>query len=163
VIGRVLSSRRALAGIVAALAAALIGAALVLQFRQGLEPCPLCILQRYAYVLVALLSLLAAILPRLLSRGLAWLGILVALAGAGTGAWHVWLQLHPPVVSSCGASLQFMVANLPLGHVLPRIFKGFGDCSDIDWSFLGITIPGWSAIWLVVLALLLYRAQGRKG
>jgi len=163
VIGRMLESRRALAGIAAALALALIGAALVLQFRQGLEPCPLCILQRYAYVLVAVLALLAALLPRVLSRGFAWLGILAALAGAGTGMWHVWLQLHPPVISSCGASLEFMVSNLPLGRVLPRIFKGFGDCSEIDWSFLGITIPGWSAIWLLVLAFLLYRSQGRRG
>jgi disulfide bond formation protein DsbB len=148
---------------VAAIAAALIGFAMYLQEVEHLEPCPLCILQRYAYVTVAAAALLAAIVPRMLGRILAWLGILLALAGAGVGAWHVWLQMHPPKVSACGPSLEYLVGNLPLGRALPRIFQGYGDCTEIQWSLLGITIPGWSLMGLVLLAILLAVAQRRRG
>jgi len=140
----------------------LVGFAIYLQQAKGLEPCPLCILQRYAFVTVSALALLAAVLPRLLARILAWLGIAVALAGAGVGAWHVWLQLHPPAVSACGPSLEYLVGNLPLGRALPRIFQGYGDCTVVDWTFLGISIPGWSLMWLLALGLALFAAQRRR-
>jgi len=147
---------------VAVAAAALIGFAMVLQDVEHLEPCPLCILQRYAFVGVSALALLAAMLPRVPARILAWLAILLALAGAGVGAWHVWLQLHPPTVSAFGPSLEYLVGNLPLGRALPRIFQGYGDCTAIDWSFLGLTIPGWSLVCLLALAFALFLAQRRR-
>lgn len=147
---------------VAVLCALLVGVALYLQFHEQLEPCPLCILQRYAYVLVGALALMAALMPALLGRMLAALGALVAAAGAGVGGWHVWLQLHPPAVSACGPSLEYLVTNLPLGRALPRIFQGYGDCTAIDWTFLGLSIPAWSLLWLLALALLLGLAQARR-
>ena len=157
----VLQPRVVYAGVVLA-CAGLIGFGMFLQEYEKLEPCPLCILQRYAFVAVGAAALLAALLPRLLGRLAAWLGILVAVSGAGVGAWHVWLQLHPPKVSSCGPSLEYLVSNLPLGRALPRIFQGYGDCTAIDWSFLGLTIPAWSLIWLLTLALFLGLAQRRR-
>lgn len=153
---------RVLYGAVALACAALIGFGIYLQEVEQLEPCPLCILQRYAFVLVGAAALLAALLPRLVARWAAWFGIVIALTGAGIGAWHVWLQLHPPTVSSCGPSLEYLVSNLPLGRALPRIFQGYADCTAIDWSFLGLTIPAWSLIWLLTLALFLGLAQGRR-
>lgn len=147
---------------VAAVCAALIGFGMFLQEVDHLEPCPLCVLQRYAFVIVGAAALLAAALPRLPGRIVATLGIVVAVCGAGVGAWHVWLQFHPPAVSSCGPSLEYLVSNLPLGRALPRIFQGYGDCTAIDWSFLGLTIPGWSLIWLLTIALFLALAQGRR-
>jgi len=159
---RRLSRPRPLYLAVALVCAALIGFAVFLQMIEHIEPCPLCILQRYAFVTVGTLALLAAALPRVLARILAWLAILLAIAGAGVGSWHVWLQLHPPEVSACGPSLEYLVSNLPLGRALPRIFQGYGDCSNIDWSFLGLTIPGWSLAWLLALALVLFLAQGRR-
>jgi len=147
---------------VAIACAALVGFGIFLQEFDHLEPCPLCILQRYAFVVVGAAALLAAVLPPVLGRIVAALGIVIAVCGAGVGAWHVWLQLHPPAVSSCGPSLEYLVSNLPLGRALPRIFQGYGDCTAIDWSFLGITIPGWSLIWLLTLALLLTLAQVRR-
>ena len=148
--------------IVAAVCAGLIGAAMYLQFHDNLEPCPLCILQRYAYVLVGALALLAAILPALLGRIVASLGVLAALAGAGVGVWHVWLQTHPPAVSACGPSLEYLVGNLPLGRALPRIFKGYADCTNIDWTFLHLSIPAWSIIWLVLITMTLAVAVSRR-
>ena len=142
--------------------AALVGYGIFLQEFEHLEPCPLCILQRYAFVVVGAAALLAALLPRLWGRTAAWIGISMALAGAGVGAWHVWLQLHPPAVSACGPSLEYLVSSLPLGRALPRIFQGYGDCTAIDWSFLGLTIPAWTLIWLLTLALFLVLAQARR-
>jgi len=147
---------------VAVVAAALIAFAIYLQEVEHLEPCPLCILQRYAYFGVGGLALVAALLPRALARAAAWLGIVCAVAGAGVGVWHVWLQLHPPAVSACGPSLEYLVGNLPLGRALPRIFQGYGDCTEITWTFLHLSIPAWSLIWLLALAAVLGLAQARR-
>jgi disulfide bond formation protein DsbB len=147
---------------VAVVCAALIGAAMYLQFQKNLEPCPLCILQRYAYVLVGALALLAAVLPALLGRIVASLGVLCAVAGAGVGAWHVWLQTHPPAVSACGPSLEYLVGNLPLGRALPRIFQGYADCTEVDWTFLHLSIPAWSVIWLLLITAALVTAISKR-
>ena len=136
-LGKRLRQPRVLYAAVALACAALIGYAMVLQEIEHLEPCPLCILQRYAFFAVTALALLAVLVPRGLGRALACLAIVFALAGAGVGGWHVWLQLHPPAVSACGPTLEYLVGNLPLGRALPRIFQGYGDCTAIDWSFLG--------------------------
>jgi disulfide bond formation protein DsbB len=153
---------RSLYWAVALASAALIAFAIYLQEVDHLEPCPLCILQRYAYFGVGGLALLAALSPRALARVLAWLGIACGLAGAGVGVWHVWLQQHPPAVSACGPSLEYLVGNLPLGRALPRIFQGYGDCTEISWTFLHLSIPAWSLLWLLALAALLGLAQARR-
>ncbi len=137
---------------VALVAGGLIALALALQFTQDIEPCPLCILQRYAFVLVAACAGVAALAPRRAGTVAAVLGIAFALTGAGIATWHVWLQFHPPTVSQCGPGLAYLVGNLPLGRALPRIFQGYADCSEIDWTFLGLTIPGWALLWLLALA-----------
>ncbi len=142
--------------------ALLIGFAMYLQEARDLEPCPLCILQRYMYVLVGALALVAALLPRLFGRWVAGLGTLAALGGAGIGGWHVWLQFHPPKFGSCGASLGYLIENLPLARALPRIFQGYSECSAIDWTFLGLTIPAWSAICFVLIAAAFIVAQSRR-
>jgi disulfide bond formation protein DsbB len=147
---------------VAVVCALLIGAAMYLQFHDNLEPCPLCILQRYAYVLVGGLALIAAVLPALLGRILASLAVVSALTGAGVGVWHVWLQLHPPKVSACGPSLEYLVGNLPLGRALPRIFQGYADCTEVTWTFLHLSIPAWSVIWLLLITFALGLAVSRR-
>lgn len=154
---------RHLYGGIVVICAVLIAAALYLQHFQGLEPCPLCILQRYAFIAVGVLALIAALLePR---RGARWIGLLVlvaALAGAGTSARHVWIQMNPESLA-CGPGLATMVENFPLTEVLPRIFRGSGDCGAIDWSLLGLSMPAWAGIWFVLIALALLFAQVRRG
>ena len=145
--------------LVAVCSSALIAYGLVLQFFEGLEPCPLCILQRYAFVLVALFAGIAAALssPRVahISRLPAALALLSALTGAGIATWHIKLQLFPPEISSCGPGLAYMLMELPLARALPRIFQGGGDCTAVDWSFLGLSIPAWALVWFVLLAVAL--------
>jgi len=153
---------RVLYGLIALVAASLIGIALLVQSIDQLEPCPLCILQRYAFTLVALFAVLAALVPTRASMACALLALLSGLAGAGVAAWHVRLQLFPPEESSCGPSLQYLLSNLPLGRALPRIFQGYGDCTQIDWTFLKLSMPAWALIWLLILSFTLLIALRRR-
>jgi len=127
---------------------------LYLQEELGLEPCPMCILQRIAFVAVGATALVAAIHgPR--GWGLnvyAGLMLLFAIAGGGVAIRHSYLQHFPPKVETCGADLDFIVGNFPLAQALPKIFAGTGSCSMIQWQFLGLTIPEWAIVWFVIFA-----------
>ncbi len=131
----------------------LIGVALVLQHAVGLDPCPLCIFQRMAYFALALFALIAAsLIPRRASR---WFGVLAlasALTGVGIAGRHVWLQMNPQGLS-CGPGLAAMLENFPLTDVLPKVFRGSGDCSEAAWTLLGLTIADWSLLWFVILSV----------
>ncbi len=131
---------------------ALIGVALVLQHVVGLDPCPLCIFQRIAYFALALFALIAAWLsPGAASRWFGGLALVSALSGAGIAARHVWLQMNPTGMS-CGPGLGAMLENFPLTDMLPKVFRGSGDCSESAWTLLGLTIADWSLLWFVILS-----------
>lgn len=130
----------------------LIGVALLLQHVVGLDPCPLCIFQRIAYFAFALFALIAAaVSPRSASRWFGVLALVAALAGVGIAGRHVWLQMNPQGMS-CGPGLAAMLDNFPLADVLPKVFRGSGDCSESAWTLLGLTIADWSLIWFVILS-----------
>ncbi|QID19004.1 disulfide bond formation protein B [Nitrogeniibacter mangrovi] len=126
----------------------LLGFGLYLQHVEGLVPCPMCIMQRYAFVLVALIALLAgAHGSRGRGRkGWALLIALVAVAGLGVAARQSWIQRFPPDTIDCGPGLEYMIDSFPLGEALPMIFQGAGECTAIDWSFLGLSIANWSLL-----------------
>jgi protein dithiol:quinone oxidoreductase len=147
---------------VALCAGGLIAAAVAVQIVDHIEPCPLCILQRYAFTFVALFAALAAAFGGFLRIGFALLGIASALGGAGIAAWHVHLQLFSPAETSCGPTLQYLLNNLPIGRALPRIFLGYGDCSEVNWTFLHLSLPAWSLLWLLTLSALLVLALRRR-
>lgn len=125
---------------------------LYLQHVVGLEPCPMCIVQRYALVLVALLAGLAAIGRR---RGVHVAGLVLMILAAGFGAFvaarQSWLQWYPPEVVSCGRDFYGMIETFPLKRAIPMIFKGGGDCIAIDWTFLGGSIANWSFLCFVAI------------
>ena len=127
---------------------------LYLQHVEGLNPCPMCIVQRYALIGVAVLSGLTA-----LSRNkIGWvvgtlLTLLMAGAGAYTAANQSWLQWFPPETVSCGRDLYGMIETFPLKRAIPMIFRGGGDCTAVDWTFLGGTIANWSFLWFTAMAL----------
>lgn len=157
--------RRVLA-LVAVACVAMLAFGLYLQHVVGLEPCPMCIVQRYALVLVALVAGLTAIAK---SRGvlMAGSGLMVLLAGFGAfvAARQSFLQWYPPEIASCGRDFYGMIETFPLKRAIPMIFKGSGDCTKIDWTFLGGSIANWSFVCFVVIALvglLLVIRQGRK-
>ncbi len=127
---------------------------LYLQHGVGLNPCPMCIVQRYALIGVVVLALIGW---RLRGIGLAASSLLLTLAagfGAFTAARQSWLQWYPPEVVNCGRDFYGMVENFPLNRAIPMIFKGSGDCSKIDWTFLGGSIANWSFVCFVLFAVL---------
>ena len=146
--------RRALALVCAACIAMLLFG-LYLQHVVGLEPCPMCIVQRYALILVAVVAGLTALAHRntLLLAGSGFMVLLSAL-GAFVAARQSFLQWFPPPEASCGRDLYGMIETFPLKRVIPLIFKGSGDCTKIDWTFLGLSIANWSFVCFTAIALL---------
>lgn len=130
---------------------------LYLQHFQNLEPCPMCVFQRVAMVAAGLVFLAGAIhAPRANGRWIyAGLAVLAAAAGAGIAGRHVWLQNLPPdQVPACGPTLDYLMDMLPFREVVATILRGDGNCAVIDWSFLGLSLPGWALVAFVALALL---------
>lgn len=135
--------------------AGLIGFALYLQHSLGLEPCPMCILQRYAFIITGVIALVAALHdPALLGRRIyGGLLVLAAATGGGVAIRHVYLEHYPPKIFDCGADVGFMLESFPLTEALPMIFRGTGDCTKVPWRFLGLSIAEWSLIWFVLLII----------
>ncbi len=159
-------SWRAAALLGALVCAALLGFGYYLQYVQGLDPCPLCLVQRGFFYAVGGVLLLAA----LHGRGRAVYGVLAALFAAGgfaAAARQVWLQHLPPErVPQCGPDLYFMLDNFPLSRTLKTLVSGTGECAVVDWTFLGFSIAEWSLAWFAALFFyalwLAFRIRGRS-
>lgn len=142
--------------------------ALYAQHVLGLEPCPLCVFQRVALLAVGGWACLGMLAPAGgWRRGMAAGALLSALAGAGIAGWHVRLQLLPAEqVPACGPGLEFMLETMPLTSLLKKVFQGSGECAAIDWTFLGASMPMWTAALFVLLAVyslyLLLQRQPRR-
>lgn len=145
--------------------AGLLSYGLYLQHFTGLEPCPLCILQRYAFVSIALLALIAAALnPK--GVGLKIWSVLVAataIAGGGVSVRQSWLQHNPPAVSTCGPDMSYMISHFPLADALPKLFRGEGDCSQVDWSLFGLSMAEWALLcFALILAASIWQMLRRR-
>jgi disulfide bond formation protein DsbB len=149
----------------AAVCALLLGFGYFLQYVQGLDPCPLCQVQRAFYYLVGAAFLAGAVHGRFFPA-YGSLAALFAIGGIGTAGRQVWLQ-HLPAdkVPQCGPDLAFMLKNLPLSRTLEKLFTGTGECALVDWSFLGLSIAEWSLAWFCALfcyALWLALKRGKQ-
>ncbi len=164
---RVLRGQRRAITVALALACFLMfGYAIWLQQHDGLEPCPLCIFQRFAVIGLGCALLLAALVPdrwRIAGNASAVLIGLVGLTGIGIAGRHLYIQSMPEgSVPACGATLDYMLEVFPLADVLKRVFTGSGECAKVDWTLLGISMPGWVAISVLVLAALGIAANWRS-
>ena len=132
------------------LCAGLIAYAIYAQFDLHLDPCPLCIFQRIGIASLGVIFLLAALHhPR--RWGAPVYAVLIALAALATVAVagrQIYLQ-HLPAseVPSCGAPLSVMLQYMPVTAVIRRVLSGSGECSIINWTFLGLAMSEWVAIW----------------
>jgi disulfide bond formation protein DsbB len=128
--------------------------ALYAQYQLGLEPCPLCIVQRVAIITLGVVFLAAALQhPRGGGRHVyaALIGV-AALATAALATRHLYIQSQPPgSMPSCGAPLAVMLKFSPLTEVVRKVLTGGGECSQVNWSFAGLAMPAW--VLLAALAL----------
>lgn len=121
-----------------------------------LMPCPLCVFQRMAVIALGIVFLIASLHnPAGLGRRIyAVLVLLAAGAGVGVAGRHVWLQNLPAdEVPSCGPGFDYIVESFPLSEALSLIFTGSGECASIDWQFLGLSMPAWVVIALLVVGI----------
>ena len=134
--------------------AVLMAYALYAQHVLGLEPCPLCIFQRVAVIALGAVFAVAAVHgPGAPGRkGYAILLLVPALAGIGVAGRHVWLQNLPPEkVPACGPGLDYMLESFPFREVLQMVLSGSGECANVDWRLLGLSMPAWVLIAVLVL------------
>ncbi len=152
----------------AALALGLCGAllvgALIMEYAFAMAPCPLCLMQRIWFFFAGLIAF-AGLLHNPRWGIYPLLTILASLVGMGFSIRQLWLQSLPPdQVPACGPSMAYMFENFPLLEVLTLMTQGTGDCAQVSWQFLGLTIPGWALLGfvaVVVLAVLQWRAGSR--
>jgi disulfide bond formation protein DsbB len=150
-------SFRLAAGLGAAVCGLLLAFGYYLQYVEGLDPCPLCLVQRGFFYAVMGIFILAALHAPLGAGRIVYgsLAALVAAGGLAAAARQVWLQHLPPdKVPQCGPDLYFMLENFPLSRTLQTLISGTGECAVVDWTFLGLSIAEWSLGWFG--ALLVY-------
>lgn len=132
----------------------LLGYALYAQHQLGLDPCPLCIFQRVVFMVMGLVFLVGALHgPRRWGRALYAVAVfVVSMVGVGIAGRHVWLQNLPAdQVPACGPGLAYMLEAFPMRKTLDMVFTGSGECANIDWHFLGLSMPAWTLIAYVLL------------
>ena len=149
--------------LIAATCVGLLAFGMYLQHVVGLEPCPMCIVQRYAMILVALWAIIAAATAKnsIQKTGAALL-VVTAFGGAFVAARQSWLQWYPPEVASCGRDIYGMIETFPLQRVIPMIFRGSGDCTKVDWTFLGGSIANWSFLCFCGMAVMAVYLLSRR-
>jgi len=134
----------------------LLGYAYYVQYQLLLEPCPLCILQRVAFFAIASIALIGLIHnPGVKGRWLyGGLMIVAGIVGSAIAGRHLWLQSLPPdKVPECGPGLSYMLENFPLAEVWQTVLHGSGSCATLDWQFLGLSMPGWTLVWYLLLII----------
>lgn len=133
--------------------AGMMGYALYAEYVLILIPCPLCVLQRMAVIALGVLFLTAALHDPAGwgSRIYAALIGIAAVSGIVVAGRHVWLQNMPAEeVPTCGPGFEDIIERFPLSDALAMIFTGSGECAEIDWTLLGLSMPAWVLIAVVV-------------
>ena len=132
----------------------LFGYALFAEHVQGYEPCPLCILQRLAVLGLGTAFLLAALHrpAGAFRHAYSLLCGAIGAAGGGVAIRHLWIQAQPEgAVPPCGASFDFIVENFGVITAVREALTASGECAEIDWSLLGLSMPAWVLIALTTL------------
>lgn len=131
-------------------------AALVMQYKFDMEPCPLCITQRIFIIAVGICALVGVALSKskLGANIIAALCVFFALCGSAVSARHVWIQNLPEDEAPlCGPGLAYTFQTRPIFDALSVLFAGDGHCADVHFRFLGLSIPGWTLVAFIGLAL----------
>jgi disulfide bond formation protein DsbB len=140
--------------LVAVACAGMLGIGLYLQLALEMLPCPLCILQRYAFAAVGMLCLVTCFLPATILRLGAALSALASITGAGIALRHLWVKAHPTI--SCGIDpLETSLNKIFIARWLPSLFQADGLCTTEYDPILGLSIPQWAFVWFVIFTITL--------
>lgn len=128
-------------------------ASLYFQYAMGLQPCPLCLMQRICvFLLLALMGLSLGTLKK--AHFVSLLQIIIAFCGLFFSLRHLWLQSLPTgQAPACMPGLDVLIRYFPWQTVAKALFWGAGDCAETTWSMLGISMPGWSALYFLFMVL----------
>ena len=133
---------------------ALIAVSLYMQFIMELRPCYLCVTQRFFIIVIGFFSLLALIH----NTGYRIYGALTtgsALIGGYFASKQLWLQSLPAdEIPSCGPPVEYLFNAFNLSEALKMLVQGDGNCSTVQWIFLGLSIPGWTLVSFIAFAIL---------
>jgi len=135
---------------------ALLCTAYYFEIVEFMEPCPLCMAQRFFVLLVGIFCLLAFFFDnhRWPSRIFLGLGTISAIAGAFVADHHVYIQNLPPEdVPACGPSFEYLMETLPLDALLNIMLEGNGNCADISWMYMGLSMPQWMMVIFIAFAV----------
>lgn len=141
----------------------LIAIAFYFQFAMDLEPCPLCIMQRLIVLLLGLIFFAGIWIKKpCAKRAHAFLCLLFSIFGIGISSRQVYLQSLPPESQpACGPGLNYMLEHFPLSETIKTMFVGTGDCAQVQWTFLHLSIPAWMLVlffaYLILSALLFFK------
>lgn len=151
-----LLSARRFHGLVAVTAFGLLGVAFYMEYQMGLEPCPLCMFQRIMFFAIGIFSLLSALGGKAVwHRKMAWPIVLFSLLGAALAIRHLYLQSLPAdELPACLPGLSYMFEVFPWQEILQAMVMGTGECGDVVWTFLGLSIPGWTLVAFVAMGAL---------
>jgi len=122
----------------------------------GLAPCPLCVFQRIGMMGAGAFFLVAAIHNpgKTGLRVYNGLGFLFTLFGGAIAARHIWIQSLPEdKVPACGPDLAYMLDAFPFTQMVTTVLQGSGECAEVQWSFIGLTIPGWVLVTFVLMGV----------
>ncbi len=135
----------------------LLGGALYIEYGLHEDPCPLCMVQRLAFIAMLVCFVLGALHNpgRLGARIYSGFIVFFALFGIAVAGRHIWIQ-HLPAdqIPACGPGLDYMLEHFPLSNVLKDLLHGSGECAEKGWSFIGLNLPEWSLLFYLLLGAL---------
>ncbi|NVK73349.1 disulfide bond formation protein B [Marinomonas sp. CT5] len=151
-----LLSARRFHGLVAFTAFILLAVAFYMEYQMGLEPCPLCMLQRIVFFCVGVVSLISALTAGEKVRKISsWFVVVLSFAGAALAIRHLYLQNLPmDELPACLPGLSYMFEVFPWQEIMQAMVMGTGECGDVVWTFLGISIPGWTLVAFISMAVI---------
>ena len=131
--------------------------ALFMEHFLQLKPCILCYMQRGAVILIGVISAIGLMIN---SKNINLYKVMISsvlvfvFSGAALSIRQLYLQSLPAdLVPSCAPDIDYLFSTLPFLEVLILAFSGDGNCAEVLWSFMGISIPGWLLIGFVCIAV----------
>ncbi len=155
-----LTNSRVLLGLISLACLSMIVVALYMQHVMYLHPCNLCIVQRVAFIITGIIAFIG-VLHTNKRRLWASLTALAAAVGSLFSMRQLYLQGLPPEdVPACGPGLEYLFEALPFQKAVEQLLMGDGNCAEVQWTFLTISIPGWALISFIgIVAVSLFAAK----